>query len=240
MKKLLTSLFIATTLSLPVAAEPIVKDYSLNSLGCMILLECTKGVDRVTPGQDLGSKQEEYKQEYLRIISALDKIGVAVYIADERYFPHNTNGIYKPDYNRFFIRRDLLDDSKEFIKTLRHEGWHAVQDAMGGGIKDAFIAQVHQDKEIPDVIRMRTALVYGAAGQSAAVHWESDANWAELQPGKTAKYLEMAAVKPLWDQIEPTPLTKEWLIGCGFMKPDGKHQIYSGNRKQNECTEGNK
>ena len=240
MKKILTSLFIAASLSVPVAAEPIVKDHSFDSLGCMILLECTRGVDRVKPGQDLGKAQEAYKDEYLRIISALDKIGVAVYIADERYFPHNTNGIYKPDYNRFFIRRDLLEDNREFIKTLRHEGWHAVQDCMAGGIKDAFIAQVYQDKDIPDYIRDMTARIYGLAGQGAAVAWESDANTAKVRPGDTAKHLELCSIGPLWERVEPTPLTKEWLIGCGFMKSDGKNKVYSGSRKQNECAEGNK
>lgn len=240
MKKILTSLFIAASLSVPVAAEPIVKDHSFDSLGCMILLECTRGVDRVKPGQDLGSKQEAHKDEYLRIIAALEKIGVAVYIADERYFPHNTNGIYKPDYNRFFIRRDLLENEREFIRTLRHEGWHTVQDCMAGGIQTGFIAQVYQDKDIPEYVREMTARVYGLAGQGAAVAWESDANTAKQRPGDTANYLEMCAKGPLWDQVEPTPMTKEWLIGCGFMKSDGKHKIYSATKRVSECKEGNK
>jgi hypothetical protein len=224
-------------ITLPAFSEPIVKNYSHDALGCVILLECKKGVDRLTEDYNFGAKQSEHIGEIKKIIKGLNALKVEVYIADETYFPHNTNGIYKPNLNRFIIRRDLLEDSKEFIKTLRHEGWHVVQDAMGGGIDTAFIAQVHQDKEIPEVIRMKTQMVYGVAGQSAAVHWESDANWAELQPGKTAKYLEMAAVKPLWEQVEPTPLTKDWLIGCGYMKPQGKYKLYSSTK---ECKEGGK
>lgn len=225
----------STITPIPVPAELQVKDHSHAALGCVILLDCKKGVDRVTVDYNFGAKQAEYLPEIKSIIKALDTLKVEVYIADERYFPYNTNGIYKPNYNRFIIRRDLLDDNKEFIGTLRHEGWHVVQDAMGGGVDTPFIAQVHQDKEIPEAVALRTRLVYGAAGQTAGMDWEIDANWAELQPGKTAKYLEMAAVAPLWDQIEPTPMTKEWLVGCGYMKPEGKYKLYATKKY---CKEG--
>ena len=33
---------------------------------------------------------------------------------------------------------------------------------------------------------------------------------------------------------------KEWLIGCGWMKNDGKHRIFKGKEKVDECTEGKK
>ena len=108
MKKLLT-ICASLVLSLPtiVKAEPIVKDYSMDAMGCMILLDCTKGIDRVGPSYDFGKAQEEYKEEIKRILTALDKLSVAFYIADERYFLYNTNGIYKPNFNRFFIRREI-------------------------------------------------------------------------------------------------------------------------------------
>ena len=235
MKKLLT-ICASLVLSLPtiVKAEPIVKDYSMDAMGCMILLDCTKGIDRVGPSYDFGKAQEEYKEEIKRILTALDKLSVAFYIADERYFLYNTNGIYKPNFNRFFIRRDLLSDKREFIRTLRHEGWHTVQDCMGAGIQTAWIAQVHQDKDIPDYIREMTARVYGIAGQGAAVAWEADANVAKQTPGETATYLETCTLGPLWERVEPTPLTKEWLIGCGWMKNDGKHKTFKGKEKEDE------
>lgn len=241
MRKLIASTCLALSISMPVIGEtirieePKVKYHSYESLGCVILLECTTGVERATVNYNYGVLQSEHLNEIKEIITALDNLNVEVYIADEKYFPFNTNGIYKPKYNRFIIRRDLLENRIEFISTLRHEGWHVVQDAMAGGVDNPFIAQVHQDNEIPDVIRMRTSLVYGAAGQNAGIDWETDANWAELQPGKTAKYLKMASVKPLWQQIEPTPMTKEWLIGCGYMPPTDNYKLYS-NKKY--CKEG--
>lgn len=235
MRNLLIGACFSLSFIMPVLAEPKVKSHSNESLGCVILLECKTGVDRVVVDYDFGEKQKEHLEEIKDIIVGLDKLNVEAYIADEIYFPLSTYGLYKPKYNRMIIRRDLLNDSREFINTLRHEGWHVVQDAMAGGINTAFIAQVHQDREIPEVLRMRTMLVYGAAGQTGGIDWETDANFAELQPGKTAKYLHMAADAPLWKQIEPTPMTKEWLVGCGYMPPAGKYKLY---KDSSHCKEG--
>jgi hypothetical protein len=79
---------------------------------------------------------------------------------------------------------------------------------------------------------------YSIAGMSRAVPWEVDANWAEEQSNVTAEKLEMCAKGPLWEQITPTPMTKEWLIGCGWMKPRDGLYPYNPNKKKEYCTEG--
>jgi hypothetical protein len=109
---------------------------------------------------------------------------------------------------------------------------------MGGGIETAFMAQVHQDAEIPSWVMKTTRLSYESMGQSRAVPWEADANWAEEQLGQTAKHLEMCAKGPLWEQVRPTPMTMEWLIGCGWMKPQEGHKEYTPNKKADYCVEG--
>ena len=244
MKKLLTAIGLSLTLVAPVTAEsikashPVVKDYSIAAMGCMILLDCYEGIEKVSPDKDFGERFVLFKDEIKRILTALDKLGIAVYIGHERYFTRSTSGIYKPDYNRLFINRNLLDDPREFLGTLRHEGWHTVQDCMGGGIETSFMAQVHQDNEIPNWLRERVTRIYSIAGMSRAVPWEVDANWAEEQSNVTAEKLEMCAKGPLWEQITPTPMTKEWLIGCGYMKPQDKLQPYTANDKKNYCTPG--
>jgi ribosomal protein L39E len=146
--------------------------------------------------------------------------------------------LYKPEYNRFFINEELLKDPREFLGTLRHEGWHTVQDCMGGGLKTAFMAQVHQDSEIPSWVMKMTRLSYESMGQSRAVPWEADANWAEEQANVTAEKLEMCAKGPLWEQVRPTPMTMEWLIGCGWMKPQEGYKEYNPNKKSDYCVEG--
>ena len=64
---------------------------------------------------------------------------------------------------------------------------------------------------------------------------EADAIWAANQKGETAKGLEACANKTLYKVYPPTPKTKEWLIGCGFMKPENGYYPYYENKKKQEC-----
>jgi len=100
------------------------------------------------------------------------------------------------------------------------------------------MAQVHQDKEIPDWVIKQTTRTYTAAGMARAIPWESDANWAEEQANVTANHLAMCGKGPLWEQVRPTPMTMEWLIGCGLMKPQEGHEVYTANQKADFCTPG--
>ena len=246
MKKFLTAFGLSLTLVFPATAnslekkQPTVTAYSLGAMGCMILRECTEGVEQLTPDSAFlsGKEFDNFRTEIKSILVALNKLNVPVYIGPSRYFTPRTIGLYKPEYNRFFINEELLKDPREFLGTLRHEGWHTVQDCMGGGLKTAFMAQVHQDSEIPSWVMKMTKLSYESMGQSRAVPWEADANWAEEQANVTAQKLEMCAKGPLWEQVRPTPLTMEWLIGCGWMKPQEGYKEYSANRKADYCVEG--
>jgi hypothetical protein len=246
MKNFLSTITLSLSLTFPVHAasvigsQPTVKPFSAAAMGCMILLECTEGVEKLTPESEvLKSKDfDPFREEIKKILIGLEKVGVPVYIAPTRYFTPRTIGLYKPKYNRFFTNEELLKDPREFLGTMRHEGWHAVQDCMGGGIKDSFMAQVHQDSEIPSWVMKSTSLAYESMGQSRAIPWEADANWAEEQSNQTVKYLEMCAKGPLWEQVRPTPMTMEWLIGCGFMKPQEGLKPYSLNKRSDYCVEG--
>lgn len=246
MKKILTAIGLSITLVAPVYAntiakkQPTVPAYSLAAMGCMILRECTEGVEQLTVDFPLikGKEFDAFRQEIQKILAGLDKLGVPVYVGPTRYFTPRTVGLYKPEYNRFFVNEELLKDPREFLGTMRHEGWHVVQDCMGGGLKTSFMAQVHQDAEIPAWVMKSTRLAYESMGQSRAVPWEADANWAEEQSNVTAHKLEMCAKGPLWEQIRPTPLTMEWLIGCGWMKPQEGYKEYVPNKKSDYCVEG--
>ena len=246
MKKFIAALGITLSLTLPAYADkllstqPTVRPYSAEAMGCMILLECTEGTEKLTPDSKVFDDPsfDTFRAEIKRIITALDKLEIGVYLAPSRYFTPRTVGLYKPNYNRFFINEELVKDPREFLGTLRHEGWHTVQDCMGGGLKTSFMAQVHQDSEIPTWVMKMTKLTYESMMQSRAVPWEADANWAEEQSNTTAEKLEMCAKGPLWEQIRPTPQTMEWLIGCGYMKPREGLYPYYPNKKAEYCVEG--
>lgn len=246
MKKILATIGLSLTLISPayadklLSSQPTVKAYSLAAMGCMILRECTEGVEQLTPDSAIlsGKEFDAFREEIKSILIALNKLDVPVYVGQARYFTPRTVGLYKPEYNRFFINEELLKDPREFLGTLRHEGWHVVQDCMGGGLKTSFMAQVHQDSEIPAWVMKMTKLSYESMGQSRAVPWEADANWAEEQSNVTAQKLEMCAKGPLWEQMRPTPMTMEWLIGCGWMKPQDGYKEYVPNKKSDYCVEG--
>lgn len=220
--------------------QPTVKPYSLAAMGCMILKECTDGIEKLTPEYPAFASTDfdPFREEIKRIIAGLNKLEVEVFVAPSRYFTPRTIGLYKPDFNRFFINENLLQDPREFLGTMRHEGWHVVQDCMGAGLNTRWMAQVHQDSEIPAWVMKSTRLAYESMGMSRAVPWEADANWAEEQLNQTARHLEMCAQGPLWDQVTPTPMTKEWLIGCGWMKPQDGLYPYYPNKKAQYCVEG--
>ena len=246
MKKLLTAIGLSLSLILPAIAnslekkQPTVSPYSPSAMGCMILLECTEGVEQLTPDSAtlLDKSFDSFREEIKAILTGLQKLNVPVYVGPSRYFTPRTVGLYKPAYNRFFVNEELLKDPREFLGTMRHEGWHTVQDCMGGGLNTSFMAQVHQDTEIPDWVMKTTRLSYEPMGQGRAVPWEADANWAEEQSGQTVKYLELCANGPLWEQVRPTPMTMEWLIGCGWMKPQEGIKEYTANKKSEYCVEG--
>ena len=92
MKKLITAIGLSLSLSVPVIAastEPEVKPHSLNALGCMILLECKDGIERLTPDSKIFEAKEFdlFRAEIKRILTVLDKLNVPVYLAPNKYFP---------------------------------------------------------------------------------------------------------------------------------------------------------
>ena len=84
MKKLFTAIGLSLTLISPVYADkllsnqPTVKPYSLSAMGCMILLECTEGVEKLSVDSDLLKNPDfdPFREELKAIIAGLDKLGV--------------------------------------------------------------------------------------------------------------------------------------------------------------------
>ena len=122
MKKLLTAFGLSLTLVSPAYADkllskqPTVPPYSPAAMGCMILLECTEGVEKLTPDSAtlLDKSFDPFREEIKAILTGLQKLDVPVYVAPERYFTRRTVGLYKPKYNRFFVNEELLKDPREF------------------------------------------------------------------------------------------------------------------------------
>ena len=215
MKRLLASIFASAAIVTPVFAQDKVKAWrSFDSVGCMMLKECTEGVRQIRSWEDLGPEYEIAAAELNGIIQALDKVGAAVYIADEKYFAFRMRGVYDVRGNSMFLNKFYIDQPTKLIQVIRHEGWHAAQDCMAGTLDNTFTALIYPEKAVPDWIRRGAERTYS----KNVLPFEAEAMWAMYVENKTVEALEVCgSPKKMWEHYTPTPLTGEWLKKKGFM-----------------------
>ena len=219
MIKLFLAALAAASVVVPVKAEPTKGYNTMDSMGCMLLRECTDNVKRITSIQDIidrypDSDYTAVDREFNDIISAFNKIGVGVFLADQKYFPPGHRGVYHTVGNNFFLNDAFMHRQGVLMSVTRHEGWHAAQDCMAGSIKNSLIAIIKPEEEVPVIWRVMAERTYPAN----AVPWEAEAGWAGRTEGMTAKALEACATGAMWEVYEPTPLTREYLVEEGYIK----------------------
>ena len=221
MKKFIATLFAAASFGSPVFAEgKITKGfYTMDSLGCMITRECTKDVYPVESIATIADAHpnSDYSiiaDEFSRMLVALDKIGVKVFLADEKYFPVGHRGVYHTVSNNFFLNKTYMRTPATLMTVMRHEGWHSAQDCMAGSIKNSMIAIIKPEEDIPKLYREMAERTYPAS----AVPWEAEAGWAGRTEKVTMEALESCARGTMWTDYKPTPLTEKWLREEGFIK----------------------
>ena len=215
MKKFLASVLAAAALATPVLAEDKVKSWrSLDSVGCMMLRECTEGVIQLHSWTELGPDYEIAAAELDAIIEALKKVGSAIYLADEKYFALRMRGVYDVRGNSIFLNKFYLDQPTKMIQVIRHEGWHAAQDCMAGTLNNTYTALIHTEDSVPDWVRRGAELTYPKNVRP----FEAEAMWAMYVENKTVEALRVCgSPKKMWEHYTPTPLTGEWLKKEGFM-----------------------
>jgi hypothetical protein len=219
MIKLFLAAMAAASVVVPVKAEPTKGYNTMDSMGCMLLRECTDNVKRITSIQDIidrypDSDYTAVDREFNDIISAFNKIGVGVFLADQKYFPPGHRGVYHTVGNNFFLNDAFMHRQSTLMSVTRHEGWHAAQDCMAGSIENSLIAIIKPEDEVPMVWRVMAERTY----PKNAVPWEAEAGWAGRTEGMTAKALEACATGAMWEVYEPTPLTRKYLVEEGFIK----------------------
>ena len=205
-------------MTVPVAAEPTKGYNTMDSMGCMLLQECTDNVKRVTSIQDFidrypNSDFSAVVGEFNDIISAFDKIGVGVFLADSKYFPPGHRGVYHTVGNNFFLNDAFMHRQGVLMSVTRHEGWHAAQDCMAGTIDNSLIAIIKPEDAVPMIWRELAERTY----PKSALPWEAEAGWAGRTEGMTARALEACATGEMWKVYPPTPLTAQWLKENGYL-----------------------
>jgi hypothetical protein len=220
MKKIIMALM-AACLAAPVMAEPLKDEdyFTMHSMGCMLLQECTDDVKEVFSMLDISSEYpntEEYTgvtSEFHNMLVSLNQVGVNVFLADEKYFPVGHRGVYHTVSNNFFLNRRFMNRPGTLMSVMRHEGWHAAQDCMAGTIKNSMIAIIKPEEEVPPLWQEMVEKTY----PKEAWPWEKEATWAGKTEGMTQKALESCARGSMWTDYDPTPMTREWLEKNGYI-----------------------
>ena len=199
---------------LPALADPITVDdwFTPHAQGCMILQECT---DDVEPVWGIGVLRAEYPDanwdtvasEFSRILNALTLVDVQVYLADAKYFPVGHRGVYHTVGNNFFLNKSFVGRPHILMSVMRHEGWHAAQDCMAGTIDNSMIAIIKPEDDVPQFWQDLVENTY----PEQSWPWEKEATWAGKTEGMTMQALEACSRGKMWEEYEPTPMTREWL-----------------------------
>ena len=219
MKKLLSAMASIALMSAPVMAEPVKEYYTMASMGCMLLQDCTDDVVEVFSLLDISSQYDDTNKftpvsnEFNNMLMSLNQVGVRVYLADEKYFPVGHRGVYHTVSNNFFLNRTFMNRPGTLMSVMRHEGWHAAQDCMAGTIKNNHIAIIKPEEDVPPLWREIVEKTY----PKSAVPWEAEATWAGKTEGMTLSALQACSTGHMWEIYQPTPLTEEWLIEKGFI-----------------------
>ncbi len=218
MKKIILSLLsvLALNSNAAIADEgEITKGYfTMDAMGCMLLRECTKDVYPVKSIDTLAdaypdSNFDVIADEFNGMLVALNKIGVNVFLADQKYFPVGHRGVYHTVGNNFFLNRTFMSRPHTLMSVMRHEGWHAAQDCMAGTIENNMIAIIHNEEDVPEMWAEMARRTY--ASMPHAIPWEKEATWAGKTADMTMHALEACAAGKMWEVYTPTPLTRQWL-----------------------------
>ena len=218
MKKFLLAMILAASPAFA-GEEKLVKEfYSMDSMGCMLLRECTKDVQQVFSINDIvnAHPDSDYNfvaDEFNNMLVSLSQVGVKVFLADEKYFPVGHRGVYHTVSNNFFLNKTYMRRPGVLMSVMRHEGWHVAQDCMAGTIDNNLIAIIKPEEEVPMIWREMVERTY----PKSAVPWEAEASWAGRTEGMTQKALEACATGAMWEVYEPTPLTREYLEKEGYL-----------------------
>ena len=208
MKRFLTTFCASLALCVPALAHSEIEDYSYGAMQCMKLGECTEGVYKLETGNHTGEVKD--------ILFNLDKMGVEVYEAIPEYFVDEYRALYYSDKNTIFINMGYVDTDDMFIKILRHEGWHAAQDCMGGGVANSDLMSILDHDTIPSYVMDETFQRYGY--DPTVVRIEREAVWAMKVNGMTVKALKACnSDTPIWETYFPPKRTWQYLYMNGHL-----------------------
>ena len=119
-------LFTVTPIAVDANEDKLTKGYyTFDSMGCMLLRECTEGVKEVHSLLDISSQYEEpekfthVSREFNNMLTSLHTVGVKVFLADEKYFPVGHRGVYHTVSNNFYLNRRFMHRPHVLMSVMR-------------------------------------------------------------------------------------------------------------------------
>ena len=193
MKKLLllvASLMIAS----PINAESfndIVNSRSY-TLKCMIYRRCKDGVKPINDISDIASSYPDSNfnivaDEFNRMLTSLKRIGVEVFLGDERYFPPLYRAVYSSRKNNIYLNEAYMSNPGSLIRSTRHEAWHVAQDCKVG-MKNRQMKPIISEKYIPKSYHKKVERIY--ADKPDEIKIEKGAYWSGFVVGMSEAALE--------------------------------------------------
>ena len=195
MKKLILSFISMMTIAIPTYSKSFneIIHSNSNTLECMITLKCKDGVRQIYDISDIANfyPDSDYSiiaNEFNRLLIPLNRIGVKVFLADEKYFPDNFRGIYSTSKNNFYLNQKYMYDAFSLITTMRHEGWHVAQDCKAG-IDNRELGLIIPEENIPQFLSQIVEKIY--YDEPNQILYEKGAFWASTKRDATQYALDV-------------------------------------------------
>ena len=198
MRKFILSLIAVTSIIAPVNSESfnkIINDKS-DTLNCMASQRCKDGIKSINDISDISSSYPDsdfdiVADEFNRMLTTLKRIGIKVFLGDEKYFPEVYRGVYSTSRNTFYLNKGYMNTPESLIRTMRHEGWHAAQDCKAG-INNMRLELIVSEYLVPKSYRNLVEEIYH--DEPDQIPFESEAYFAAYRKDLTQLALDVCAL----------------------------------------------
>ena len=199
MRKFILSLIAVTSIIAPVNSESFNKIINSQSytIECMVSRRCRDGVKRIYDISDISSSYPDsdfdiIADEFNRMLATLKRIGIKVFLGDEKYFPITYRGVYSTKRNTFYLNKGYMYDPKSLIRTMRHEGWHVAQDCKAD-INNMRLELLVSEYLVPEYYRNLAKEIYH--DEPDQIPFESEAYFAAYKKDLTQLALDVCALE---------------------------------------------
>ena len=168
-----------------------------SALNCMASQRCKDGVKTINDISDISSTYPDSNfdivaDEFNRMLTTLKRIGIKVFLGDEKYFPEVYRGVYSTSRNTFYLNKGYMNSPKSLIRTMRHEGWHAAQDCKAG-INNMRLELIVSEHLVPKSYRNLVEEIYH--DEPDQIPFESEAYFAAYRKDLTQLALDVCALE---------------------------------------------